>query len=42
MEILNIIKKKKKTIKDYLKILLFGFFTILFIYYVFQITPIDN
>ena len=40
LEIIDILKKKKKTVNDFIKIVLFGFFSIMLINYLGHIKPI--
>ena len=40
LEIVNIVKKRRKTFNDFIKIALFGFFSIMLIQYLGQIKPI--
>ena len=40
IEIINILQKKNKTFSDFIKIMLFGFFTVMLIQYLGHIKPI--
>jgi len=40
LEIIDILKKRKKTLYDVIKIILFGFFTVMLIQYLGHIKPI--
>ena len=40
LEIIEIVKKRRKTFNDFIKIFLFGFFTIMLIQYLGHLKPI--
>ena len=42
IEIINILRKKRKSINDMMKILIFGFFVVVAVMYIGQIKPLES